>query len=116
MPRASPREFLKGSGNVTVNELRGTIHHPSLPAPLVLEPSSIKLNIPDSNQPIENDVKLVYRLGNDPAGTITASGKIDAIENNRVQIDKLTAKVNGPAMLGADDRRSRYDDNMRVLA
>ena len=31
-------------------------------------------------------------------------------------IDELTRKINGPAMAGADDRRSRYDDNMRALA
>lgn len=31
-------------------------------------------------------------------------------------IDELTKKINGPAMAGADDRRSRYDDNMRALA
>jgi putative chitinase len=32
------------------------------------------------------------------------------------QIDELTRRINGPAMAGADDRRSRFDDNMRALA
>lgn len=32
------------------------------------------------------------------------------------QIDALTRRINGPAMAGADDRRSRFDDNMRALA
>lgn len=31
-------------------------------------------------------------------------------------IDELTKRINGPAMAGADDRRSRYDDAMRALA
>lgn len=30
-------------------------------------------------------------------------------------IDDLTRKINGPAMAGADDRRSRYDDAMQAL-
>ena len=30
-------------------------------------------------------------------------------------IDALTRKINGPAMAGADDRRSRYDDAMQSL-
>ena len=30
-------------------------------------------------------------------------------------IDELTKRINGPAMAGADARRSRYDDNMRAL-
>lgn len=32
------------------------------------------------------------------------------------QIDIITKRVNGPAMLGADERRSKFDDNMRALA
>lgn len=32
------------------------------------------------------------------------------------QIDELTRKINGPGMVGADDRRSRFDDNLRALA
>jgi putative chitinase len=32
------------------------------------------------------------------------------------QIDLITKRINGPAMLGADERRSRYDDNLRALA
>jgi putative chitinase len=31
-------------------------------------------------------------------------------------IDALTKRINGPAMAGADARRSRYDDNLRALA
>lgn len=31
-------------------------------------------------------------------------------------IDTLTKRINGPAMAGADARRSRYDDNLRALA
>lgn len=30
-------------------------------------------------------------------------------------IDELTRKINGPAMAGADDRRSRYDDALQSL-
>lgn len=30
-------------------------------------------------------------------------------------IDELTRKINGPGMVGADDRRSRYDDAMQSL-
>lgn len=30
-------------------------------------------------------------------------------------IDEITRKVNGPAMAGADARRSRFDDNLRAL-
>jgi hypothetical protein len=83
-------ELPRFSGKITVNHLSGTVHHPSMPAPLEIEPSSLVLNIPDSNQPIENDIKLAYRIGQNAVGTITASGKIDLIENNRVQLDKLS--------------------------
>lgn len=31
-------------------------------------------------------------------------------------IDDLTKRINGLAMAGADDRRSRFDDNLRALA
>lgn len=31
------------------------------------------------------------------------------------QIDAITRKINGRAMLGADERRSRFDDALRVL-
>lgn len=31
-------------------------------------------------------------------------------------IDDLTRRINGPGMVGADDRRSRFDDNMRAIA
>jgi putative chitinase len=32
------------------------------------------------------------------------------------QIDQITLRVNGPAMVAADDRRSLYDEAMRALA
>lgn len=30
-------------------------------------------------------------------------------------IDEITKRINGPAMVGADARRSRFDDNLRAL-
>lgn len=51
---------------------------------------------------------------------LTAAWFWESIHGNELAdaslIDTLTKRINGPAMAGADARRSRYDDNLRALA
>lgn len=78
------------SGKFTVN-FRGTVEAANTP-PVYVDQSSAVVTITDINKPIENNVKLVYRIGeNKDASTIQTSGTVDAIENNVVNIDKLVA-------------------------
>jgi putative chitinase len=68
-------------------------------------------------RPYETDPQLVRQ----PAGAcLTAAWYWASILGNELadtsQIDVITARIAGPAMLGADERRSRFDDNLRALA
>jgi hypothetical protein len=83
-------------GKVVVSGARATVtYHP--PAgqqpipPIQLDNGDVTVTIPDINSPITNDVKLAYRVGQSPPGTISVSGTVDAIENNVVNVDKLAA-------------------------
>lgn len=81
------------SGKITITSLRGTIIKSGMAGPLFIdEPSSVMVNIEDLNRPISNEIKLVYRVGNGPAGTLMAAGKVDFAENGIVQADKLSAE------------------------
>ncbi len=80
------------SGNVKINDFRGTIVLLGQQRQTVeIEPSNIALAIPDLNQPIENAVNLALRVGQGTVGSISLAGKVDAVENNRVDVDKLSA-------------------------
>lgn len=68
-------------------------------------------------RPYEANPQLVR----EPEGAcLTAAWYWTSILGNELadssQIDIITKRINGPAMLGADERRSRFDDNMRALA
>ena len=70
--------------------LGGSVEGAGVPAPITIDPSTIVLNIPDINQPITNDIKLAYRVGNAKPSAISVIGSIDAVENG--EIDLATVK------------------------
>ena len=84
------------SGKVTV-KYRGTIEYvdriggTALAPPLIIEPGEAVVTVTDINSAIENTVKLALRLGDKPAGSVDVAGKIDAIENRRLDLSKLVA-------------------------
>lgn len=83
-------------GRITINGARATITQiaapgQTAPPPVFLDSGDIKINIPDINSAIQNDAKLVVRFGDTPPGTISVAGTVDAIENNVVDVEKLTA-------------------------
>jgi hypothetical protein len=49
-------------GKLTDNILGGKVSGGALPAPVLIDPGSIVGNIPDINQPIQNDIKLAYHV------------------------------------------------------
>jgi putative chitinase len=62
-----------------------------------------------------------FGLAGEPGGAcLTAAWIWSEINANDLAdaslIDAITRRVNGPGMVGADDRRSRFDDNLRALA
>src|SRR5688572_26667975 len=77
-------------GKLTVNVLGGSVTGEGVPAPITIDPSTIVINIPDINQPITNDIKLAYRVGNAKPSAISVIGSIDAVENG--EIDLATVK------------------------
>lgn len=79
------------SGRITVN-LRGTIAGDGVPTPVHIEPGSTAiLNIPSINSPIDDKINLKFRTGDNPPGTLDLAGTVAAVQNNRVNIEKLTA-------------------------
>ncbi|HEX8524960.1 MAG TPA: hypothetical protein VF669_22105 [Tepidisphaeraceae bacterium] len=90
-----PSKLPNVSGNVTV-KYRGTIDGPGVPEVIHLDPSTAIVKISDINQPITDDIRLVYRLGNNAPATVSLAGTIDAIENNLVLQD--------PTKMVADQR------------
>ncbi len=71
------------TGNITVN-YRGTIDGPGVAEVVHIEPSTAVVKITDINQPISDDIKLVYRAGESTPATISVAGVVDAIQNNQV--------------------------------
>ncbi|MBC8106071.1 MAG: hypothetical protein H7Z14_05740, partial [Anaerolineae bacterium] len=82
-------ELPKISGKLTVNVLGGSVEGEGVPAPIAIDPSTIVLNIPDINQPITNDIKLAYRVGDSKPSAISMNGSIDAVENGKVDLEKV---------------------------
>jgi hypothetical protein len=79
------------SGRITVN-LRGTIAGDGVPTPVHIEPGSTALlNIPNINSPIDNTVKLKFRVGDEQPGALDLAGKIAAVKNNRLNTENLVA-------------------------
>lgn len=72
-------EVLDKSGHATVVQLR--------------EGSGGTVAITDINSGVKPDLKLLYEVDNHPQSTVSVSGNIDAIENNKVDLDKLSADL-----------------------
>ncbi|MDQ3439835.1 MAG: hypothetical protein M3478_05740, partial [Planctomycetota bacterium] len=85
-------EIPKFSGKVTIKELKGSIFQAGGGAPLiVIQPSDIVLDVPDSNGPIKNDIKLAFGPNGGQPGMLTLVGDVDAIDADKVAVDKLAA-------------------------
>ena len=82
------------SGKVTVN-FRGTVEAAGLQT-VHIDPSTAVINIPDINKPIADDVKLAFHVGEETPGTVTLAGTVDAVQNNKLDLDQLAAdqKIN----------------------
>jgi hypothetical protein len=84
-----PIELPNVKGKLTLNILGGKVTGEALPNPVSIQPSTVVLNIPAIDQPLENSVKLAYRVGDAQPSTIEASGTVDAVENGKVDFEKL---------------------------
>lgn len=84
------------SGRVTI-KYRGTVEYVDriggspLAPPLIIEPGEAVVTVTDINQAIDNTVRLALRLGDKPAGSVDVAGKIDLVEDNRIDLSKLAA-------------------------
>ncbi|HYO09095.1 MAG TPA: hypothetical protein VER17_08985, partial [Tepidisphaeraceae bacterium] len=90
-----PTELPDLKGKLTINRLRATITR--LPAPgeealrVQVDPSTFVVNIPDINGPIANEGTLTYRVNDAPPSTVAINGSVDAIEGNKIDLEKLVA-------------------------
>lgn len=95
---AAGAEIPNISGNITV-KYRGTIEYVDrigpgatpLAPPLIVEPGQAVVSVADVNSAIDNAIKLALRVGDRPAGSIELAGTIDAVDNNRLNLEKLAA-------------------------
>src|SRR5215218_10338361 len=85
-------ELPQVKGKVTIKELKGSIFPAGGgPALMVIQPSDIVVDIPDINGPISNDIKLAFSAQGGQTGTLTLVGNVDAVDGNKVVVDKLAA-------------------------
>ncbi len=77
-------------GKLTINILGGTIESADLPEPIHLEPGKIALALASINDPLQIEVNLAQRLGQQPAGALSVKGQVGMIRDNR--IDPQAAK------------------------
>ncbi len=77
------------TGDFTV-DARGTIVSPGQPT-VHLNNSNIHAVVTNINDPIQQEAKLEVQVENGKPGTIDASGTVDAIDNNEVDVKKLVA-------------------------
>ncbi|HEY7088698.1 MAG TPA: hypothetical protein VH518_11455 [Tepidisphaeraceae bacterium] len=83
------------SGKITINIAQGTIEGEGVKEPIHVEPSTAVVTISDINQPIQNQVKLAYHVGDSGAtSTVQAQGTVQAIKNNILDIPNLSAGQN----------------------
>jgi len=81
-------------GTLAVNDFQGTIEMlgPDAPPVLHIEPSQALVKISDLGEPIDNQLTLVYRLGNGTPGTVKLGGKAKIAANGvLLATDKMTA-------------------------
>ncbi|MGB7158125.1 MAG: hypothetical protein WBD40_08670 [Tepidisphaeraceae bacterium] len=91
-PEEETGELPHFSGKVTIKELRGSIFKAGGgPALMVIKPSDIIVDVPDSNGPISNDIKLAFSSAEGKTGTISLAGSVDVIENNKLAVEQMTA-------------------------
>lgn len=79
------------SGKLTLNIQQGTIEGAGVAKPIHVQPSTAVVHITDINQPIQNEVKLAYNVEGGATSTIEARGTVDAIKNNVVSLETLSA-------------------------
>ncbi len=88
----------------TINliDMQGTIHVAGMDQPIFIEPTSVRIDIPEINRPIETDARLVYRVGDAPSGSVTLGGTFSAVENNRL-MDPMRMRVSQDVTLTGVD-------------
>ena len=89
--RTTPSKLPEVRGTIKVTNFAAAISAANVPEELQIRPSNVTVTIPSINEPIKNDLYLVYRVGQSPEGTIKLVGSVKAIENQQVNIDKLDA-------------------------
>lgn len=88
LPNVRGKLTLKYRGTIEyVDRLGGNLLSP----PLHIEPGEAVIDVKDINEAIENSIKLALRLGNTPAGSVEISGKVDAIDGGKLNLQKLVA-------------------------
>ncbi len=90
-------------GKLTVNILGGSVTGAGVPAPITIEPSTVLLDIPDVNQPIQDNIKLAYRLGDAKPSTISVSGTVDAVEGGKVDLKTIDSKLKAQQKIALDN-------------
>jgi AsmA family len=70
------------SANITLTNIAGTITRPGSPPAEVTVQGS--LNIPNINQPIDNDLSATLQSGSARGGSITCKGQVSVVANNRI--------------------------------
>jgi len=88
-PSDKPLEMPPVSGQLEA-DFRATIEQAGK-TPLMIDPSSLKLDIADINGPIANQLELALRLGSSPSGKVRTSGSLKLFQKGRLDPAALTA-------------------------
>ncbi len=87
---AKPSKVPNVSGDIKITDCRGTVSQAGRPT-LYLTKLDGEVKIPDINQPITDTLALVFKVGDQPEGTINLNGTASAIKSNHVALD--TAEI-----------------------
>ncbi len=80
-------------GNIRINAPMATVSVAGVPEVIkLLDASAVTIAIPQLNQPITNDISLVLTVNDEPPGTISLAGVIDAIRNNQLDTTAIAAQ------------------------
>jgi len=88
-PSDKPLEMPPVSGQLEA-DFRATIEQEGK-TPLMIDPSSLKLDIADINGPIANQLELALRFGSSPSGKVRTSGSLKLFQKGRLDPAALTA-------------------------
>ena len=88
-PSDKPLEMPPVSGQLEA-DFRATIEQAGK-TPLMIDPSSLKLDIADINGPIANQLELALRLGSSPSGKVRTTGSLKLFQKGRLDPAALTA-------------------------